>query len=106
MTRLAAGAATDVGLVRANNQDNLLVAELLYAVADGMGGHAAGEVASETAVGALQSAFGHLVTITDDGQPIRQSARWDVIPGGAHRVIKELIRRRLMRARRSIWCWG
>jgi hypothetical protein len=46
---------------------------------------------------ALQSAFSHLVTVTDDGQPIRQSARWDVIPGGAHRLIKELIRRRLMR---------
>ncbi len=57
MTRLVVGSATDVGLVRANNQDQLLVAPGLYAVADGMGGHAAGEVASLTAIKALDAAF-------------------------------------------------
>ncbi len=59
MTQLRAGAATDVGRVRANNQDQLLVtAELeLFAVADGMGGHAAGEVASLTAVEALKASY-------------------------------------------------
>jgi serine/threonine protein phosphatase PrpC len=57
VTRLRAGAATDVGLVRANNQDQLLVDDPVFAVADGMGGHAAGEVASRTAVDALQIAF-------------------------------------------------
>jgi serine/threonine protein phosphatase PrpC len=57
MTALRIGSATDVGLVRANNQDRLLVAEPLFAVADGMGGHAAGEVASATAVDALEAAF-------------------------------------------------
>lgn len=51
--RLEAGSATDVGLVRSNNQDKLLLAEPLYAVADGMGGAAAGEVASATAVQTL-----------------------------------------------------
>lgn len=58
MTRLVAGSATDVGLVRAVNQDHMLVAEPLFAVADGMGGHAAGEVASETALDALLGAIG------------------------------------------------
>lgn len=58
MTRLVAGSATDVGLVRSINQDHLLVADPLFAVADGMGGHAAGEVASETALDALLGAVG------------------------------------------------
>lgn len=57
MTALRAGAATDTGLVRASNQDHLLVASPLFAVADGMGGHAAGEVASQTAVEALRAAW-------------------------------------------------
>ncbi|HUC15299.1 MAG TPA: Stp1/IreP family PP2C-type Ser/Thr phosphatase [Acidimicrobiales bacterium] len=57
MTKLVVGSATDVGLVRSNNQDQLLVSPGLYAVADGMGGHAAGEVASSTAITALAAAF-------------------------------------------------
>jgi protein phosphatase len=57
VTELRAGSATDVGRVRTNNEDQLLVADSLFAVADGMGGHAAGEVASLTAVEALRAAF-------------------------------------------------
>lgn len=57
MISLRAGSATDVGLVRPENQDQLLVADPLYAVADGMGGHAAGEVASSVAIEALNNAF-------------------------------------------------
>lgn len=48
---------TDVGRVRAENQDSLVVAQgisNLYAVADGMGGHRGGNIASEIAVTTLK----------------------------------------------------
>jgi PPM family protein phosphatase len=48
--RVVVGASSDVGLVREANEDSYLVARPLYAVADGMGGHLAGDVASSTAV--------------------------------------------------------
>lgn len=48
------GSRTDIGCVRDHNEDSLIVAPPLYVVADGMGGHAAGEVASEIAVSVLE----------------------------------------------------
>ncbi len=49
---IEAGAATDVGKVRRQNEDNYLVATRLglWAVADGMGGHEAGDIASRVVV--------------------------------------------------------
>ena len=52
---IAFGSRTDVGLVREHNEDSLVVTPPLFAVADGMGGHAAGEVASEIAIQTLQA---------------------------------------------------
>ncbi len=57
MTSLRAGAVTDVGRVRTNNEDHLFVGDSLFAVADGMGGHAAGEVAALVAIDTLRAAF-------------------------------------------------
>jgi serine/threonine protein phosphatase PrpC len=58
MTGLRWGAATDVGRLRSVNEDSVLTASPLFAVADGMGGHAAGEVASDVALTTLEAKFG------------------------------------------------
>ncbi|MHA7263227.1 PP2C family protein-serine/threonine phosphatase [Arthrobacter sp. TMN-37] len=51
--RVVCGYATHTGLRRDNNEDSLIAADPFYAVADGMGGHEAGEVASGLCVETL-----------------------------------------------------
>jgi serine/threonine protein phosphatase PrpC len=65
--RLLAASRTDVGRVRPSNEDAFLVADdaHLVAVADGMGGHQAGEVASATAITALLDGVHRGATIGD-----------------------------------------
>jgi protein phosphatase len=66
--KLVVGARTDKGRVREGNEDHELTDKTmgLYAVADGMGGHQAGEVASATAIEALRAAVA-------SGTPIRDA---------------------------------
>jgi serine/threonine protein phosphatase PrpC len=47
------GSRTEIGNVREHNEDSLTVLPPLFAVADGMGGHEAGEVASEITINTL-----------------------------------------------------
>jgi protein phosphatase len=55
--KVSVGAATDIGQVREGNEDSYLIVEPLYAVADGMGGHRGGEVASNLALETVQDMF-------------------------------------------------
>jgi serine/threonine protein phosphatase PrpC len=55
--KIQVGATTDIGQVREGNEDSFLVSDPLYAVADGMGGHRGGEVASNLALQTVQRMF-------------------------------------------------
>lgn len=73
------GVVTDVGRVRTLNEDAVLSHPPLFVVADGMGGHAAGEVASQATVDTLRV----LDTTTVGGEALRTAIR------SANRVVYE-----------------
>ena len=77
-------AQSDRGLVRANNEDNYLVQEEtgLFAVFDGLGGHAAGEIASQIAVDTLDT---RLKTV--EGEPPEQLR--EVIAEANRRILQD-----------------
>lgn len=54
--KLRTGAKTDVGLLRQRNEDSFVAEYPLFAVADGLGGHVGGEVASRVALERLAQA--------------------------------------------------
>lgn len=79
MLDTAFGAATDVGKLRDLNEDGVFLTPPLFAVADGMGGHAAGEVASALALAELSALAGR-----DDLTPIELL---DVIQAGNQAIL-------------------
>ena len=65
--RFSCAARTDVGIVRSGNEDSYLMSSErgLFVIADGMGGHAAGEVASEMAARIVAEEFRPVRGMTD-----------------------------------------
>lgn len=65
---LRAAGATDVGRVREVNEDSFVMLPAVAVVADGMGGHASGDVASALAVETFQSRFATICPVPEDIQ--------------------------------------
>lgn len=79
---MKAWSKTHVGLIRENNEDALLVAEpKLFAVADGMGGSNAGEVASKNALHVFRASLERQL---DQDQPITYALRCAVSEANKH----------------------
>jgi serine/threonine protein phosphatase PrpC len=78
-------ARSAIGLVRQGNEDSGFVSPQLIAVADGMGGHAAGEVASRIAVEVLQSLLPSLVSAEIDEDSVE-----DLLMHSLHSIDSEI----------------
>ena len=74
-----------IGLVRQGNEDSGFVSSQLIAVADGMGGHAAGEVASRIAVEVLQSLLPALISMDVDDDSVE-----DLLIHSLHSIDSEI----------------
>ena len=81
--RVRSGAATHVGRVRDHNEDAVLARGMVFAVADGMGGHAAGEVASRIVVEALDALVEQPPSSPDDVADLLRDANRRILDSQA-----------------------
>jgi serine/threonine protein phosphatase PrpC len=65
-------ARSDVGMVRSENQDSGYAGPRLLAMADGMGGHAGGDIASSTVIGALVDLDAEALSSNDAGRQLQR----------------------------------
>lgn len=81
---------SDVGLVRQNNEDswNYLPDELFYVLADGMGGHRAGEVAAKKATDLLCTLFKKRYEDSDKSLEKTKEIIWDCIQEVSNSIFK------------------
>lgn len=79
------GSATDQGPVRNRNEDCVLAEPRIFAVADGMGGHAAGDVAASLAVARLRDLAGRADLKPEDVRAAIDCANADILASSAGR---------------------
>jgi PPM family protein phosphatase len=82
--RIDIGSATDIGRVRERNEDAVLVVPPLFAVADGMGGHRGGEVASHVALDTMEELEAAAAGSLADRVRHANRAVWDRAAGDDH----------------------
>ena len=70
MAALRWGAMTSSGMVRSENEDTYVTEPMVFAVADGMGGHQAGEVASALAASIIRDRLGRGAASEDDAESV------------------------------------